>query len=341
MRVRVIGALAVLGGVMLLGLVGGATRSFASSIEACAGGRPLCGAITDTDFVSKSTPTNGRFMNYSVVVRNSGTTSQLTNVTVTATLNDVLDDGTVVPSSAVFVASQSTSQCQQTSTNVLSCVAPNLGRGQSVTYEPLVFRTSTGATVAASRLTLVSHAKETVNDHPRSDPQQDTAITVNDTTYESSDDRSASYAYPGSGLSLNTAPSTIQSSVFPLAVPTAASAFVATLEELPTAGSFCPGCFGQIVRAFGGGIFSAANPFEVLMTTTLAVAPRGTTEATLTVRHLRDGGVIVETQNTCSGAFGTTPPASELPCRRVMIDRFAGLIRTDFFDFVNGDVGIF
>ncbi len=272
---------------MLLGLVGGATRSFASSIEACAGGRPLCGAITDTDFVSKSTATNGRFMNYSVVVRNSGTTSQLTNITVTATLNDVPGDGSVVPSSAVFVPSQSTSQCQQTSTNVLTCIAPNLGPGQSVTYEPLVFRTSTG------------------------------------------------------GLSLNTAPSTIQSSVFPLAVPTAASAFVATLEELPTAGSFCPGCFGQIVRAFGGGIFSAANPFEVLMTTNLAVAPRGTTEATLTVRHLRDGGVIVETQNTCSGAFGTTPPASELPCRRVMIDRFAGLIRTDFFDFVNGDVGIF
>ena len=340
MRVRYPGVLVVLGGVVLLTLVGGTAKSSASTTESCAGGRPLCVAITDTDFVSKSTPTNARYMKFAVTVRNSGTTSQLTNVTLVLTLTDVLGDGSTVPSSAVYIAAQSTSQCRQTSTNVLSCTVPNLAAGQSATFDPLVWSTSTGASVTASRMTAAAHAKETVNDRPPSDPQIDTATATNDTTYETSADRAASYAFGGSTISLNTAPSSIQSTVFPFTVPATASPFVATLEEFSPAGSFCPTCFGQIVRtSVGAGVFSQFNPIEITATTNLSLVPNGVTAATLVVLHRHDDGSVTTISHSCSGAIGTMPPASELPCRRVAFDHMAGTAITDAWDFSNGDWG--
>ncbi len=313
MRVRYPGVLVVLGGVVLLTLVGGTAKSSASTTESCAGGRPLCVAITDTDFVSKSTPTNARYMKFAVTVRNSGTTSKLTNVTLLLTLTDVLGDGSTVPSSAVYIAAQSTSQCQQTSTNVLSCTVPNLAAGQSATFDPLVWSTSTGASVTASRMTAA---------------------------YETSIDRSASYAFGGSSISLNTAPSSIQSTVFPFTVPATASPFVATLEEFSPAGSFCPTCFGQIVRtSVGAGVFSQFNPIEIVATTNLSLRPNGVTAATLVVLHRHDDGSVTTISHSCSGAIGTMPPASELPCRRVAIDHMAGTAITDAWDFSNGDWG--
>ena len=301
-------------------LLSGAGNGVASTSEKCSTGRPFCVAISDTDGVSPST-NEARYLSYALTIRNTGT-SRLTNGRATLTLTDVVA-GAPQPSTAVFQPADSTSQCSFSAAgNVLTWSVPNLGGGKSITCDPLVFTTSTTAGATATTLDADIQFKEKGSDNQPTDPQQDRLLLTESTPYETSGDVDASFARAGKTTELGTDPSDDQSTALALPVPAKANPFVGSVSESGVAGSFCPTCLGEIVSTVGGGIFSTSNPIELL--TTWNFLPKGTTENSLTVRHVRDDGTLEIITASCGGAIGQLPAPGARPCRTVEIDRGPG-----------------
>ena len=303
-----------------IALLGGATNGVASTTERCSPGRPFCVAISDTDGVSPSTG-EARYLSYSLTIRNTGT-SRLTNGRATLTLTDVVG-GLAQPSTAVFQSADSASECSLTAAgNVLTWTIPNIGGGKSITCDPLVFTTSTTAGATATNLDADVQFKEKGSDNQPTDPQEDRLLVSESTSYEGSADVDASFARAGKTTSLGTDPGDDQASKLALPVPANATPFVGSVSESGVPGSFCPTCLGEIVTTVGGGIFSTANPIQLL--TTWNFLPTGKNESNIGVRHVRDDGTLEIITASCGGAIGQLPPAGKRPCRTIDIDRGPG-----------------
>ncbi|MDQ3821790.1 MAG: hypothetical protein M3321_00940 [Actinomycetota bacterium] len=305
---------------LVLVVVGGAANGVASTTEKCSPGRPFCVAISDTDGVSPSTG-GARYLSYALTVRNTGT-SRLTNGRAVLTLTDVVA-GTDQSSTAVFQPADSTGACSfDVAGNVLTWTLPNLAAGKAVTCDPLVFSTSTTAGATATRLDVDVQFKEKGSDNQPTDPQQDRLLVSETTSYEGSGDLDASFARTGKTTTLGTDPADDQSTAFGVPVPSNASAFVASVGESATAGSFCPTCLGEIVTTVGGGVFSASNPIQLL--TTWKFLPSGKNEKNIAVNHVRDDSTLEVITAPCGGAIGQLPPPGRRPCRTVSIDHGPG-----------------
>jgi hypothetical protein len=301
-------------------LLGGAANGLASTTEKCSSGRPFCVAVSDTDGVSPSIGET-RYLSYALTITNTGT-SRLTNGRVTLTLTDVVG-GASQPSTAVFQPADSDGECAFSAAgNVLTWTAPNLAGGKSVTCDPLVFTTPTTAGVTATNLDAEVQFKEKGSDNQPTDPQQDRVLLSEVTSYEGSGDIDASYARAGKTTALGTDPGDNQSTALALPVPANATPFVGSVSESGVAGSFCPGCLGEIVSTVGGGIFSTSNPIQLL--TTWNFLPSGKNESNIGVRHVRDDGTLEIITASCGGAIGQLPPPGARPCRTVEIDHGPG-----------------
>lgn len=100
----------------------------------------------------------------------------------------------------------------------------------------------------------------------------------------------------------------------------------------------CPAgldCFGQQVRT----IATSLSPVNV-QTTFIGKLPSGKNEGNIKIFHDRDAAPDVTITATCSGTFGSEPPTSEMPCRRVAItDHLPNgieIVETDIWDTING-----
>ena len=73
-----------------------------------------------------------------------------------------------------------------------------------------------------------------------------------------------------------------------------------------------------------------------MTTLNAALLPKGVTEKSLIVHHTGSASFTT----ACSGALFTQPTASQvLPCRRVVIDKKAGIVTIDSWDNHQGDWG--
>ncbi len=333
-----------------LALVGGASKSAAEPLSQCrTDGRLFCVDIEDLDGRSH-TVTSPHYMRYIVKIRNTGG-SKLTNGRATLTLTDIIgeDDAITddpegdpddVASSAVFRPSPiSASACKiGSASNVLTCTVPGLPAGAkgSVTYDPLIFVTSTNADATATKLTADVSFKEKGSDNQPSDPNVDSLSAFNPTTYEDNEDEDVSWAFPTAAITLATSTSDEQHSSFPLpTVPAGTPPFTASLIEtdvedvLPADNPCETTCFGQIVKTFAGGV----TPFELLVTWNFV--PSGFTENGGVVYHQPDppGDLEVITES-CDVA---------LPCRDIEIDHLPGgnvIVTIHIRSAGNGSVGI-
>jgi hypothetical protein len=297
-------------------------------------------------------------MKYTVAISRNGGTSNLTNGTLTLTLTDIIGvDDTLPgrdpqvdpddqPSTAVFQASPvSTSKCSVGSaSNVLTCTVQNFPAGADPqVYDPLIFTTSTTATAAATKLTATASFKEKGSDGPPNDPNQDSVIVSEPTTYEANIDEDVSWAYPNAAINLQTSTADNQYSKFPLAVPsTLANPFTATLNEAAVTGTgFCAKCKGEIATTVGGGIFSASKPAHV--TIVWDFKPSGFTESGGTAYHQPDfPGQLEVIVQKCTFAPNTSTPSS-LPCRTINIQNLGGgkvQVTTDIWSAGNGGWGV-
>jgi hypothetical protein len=298
-------------------LLGGGTSGIASTNESCSTGRAFCVSITDTDGVSPSTGET-RYLSYRVTIQNTGT-SRLTNANAKLTLTDIVG-GASQASTAVFQPADSAANCTFTvAGNVLTWTVPNIAGGKSLTCDPLVFATSTTAGATATKLEADVQFKEKGSDNQPTDPQQDRVVVSESTTYETSGDIDASFARSGKTTNLGTDPADNQSTKFAVPVPSSATPFLASVSESPAAGSFCPGCLGEIVKTVGGGIFSTSNPVQLL--TTWNFLPDKKNESNIAVTHVRDDLTVETITASCGGDIGELPPPGKRPCRTVEIDR--------------------
>src|SRR5215210_2357895 len=242
-------------------LLAGATSGFAGdNAEKCfEGGKAVCIKIDDTDAVSPSTATSSHYMKNVVTIRNN-TGSALTNLKITLTLTDRFDNlpsPTTNPSKADYGETDangnrvSTAACAETAvSNVLTCTAPNLGAkgtgSDTVTLQPLVFRTSNAAGVLATTMTVNVAAKEGGKEQPSPrDPTNEEFSWFEETSLEGEEDAQRSWVSPGASVTLQTT-KTGQYSIFPITVPSGLNvALVAKLEESAPSAAFCAACFGQ------------------------------------------------------------------------------------------------
>jgi hypothetical protein len=342
-------------------LTGGAARSSASTTSACSDGRPFCVTVEDLDQRSLST-VSAHYMFYKVTItrKADGGRSNLTNGTLTLTLTDIIgvddtlpgrptDDPNDVPSTAVFQPSPvSTSKCSVgSSSNVLTCTVSNFPAGADPqSYEPLIFKTSTTANAASTKLAASARFKEKGNDNQPSDPNQDTLAVAEYTTYEPDPNLDVSWAYPNASIVLQTStvdtPANDQYSTFPLVIPSAHAPFTASLQETPvTPGvGFCGNCKGEVAQTFGGGIFSASKPAHV--TLVWDFKPSGFTENGGTAYHQPDSGPTEVITTKCTFAPNATTP-SVLPCRTITIQNLGrGKVKvtTDIWSNDNGGWGV-
>ena len=308
-------------------------------------GRYICISIEDADDVSHSEGAPGsvgaidRYTEYTVRVSNGGT-STLTNGSAKVDLNDLLAGDTLAATQGQFVAAPSGCTPSGPSTS-FTCALPSLGASGVATLH-FFARTSTNTSAAAMRLTVLASFKEAASDSEGPASQLDTFTLREKTELEPNPELSASIYFGGAqNVVLATTPGAgDQSSVFrvPKTVGFPTVEFV-TLKEIGSSesGYFCPtgfSCFGQsVATSAAGGIFSAAKPANLVTTMNLSLLPPGVGEKSLRVHHT--GSTPFTTP--CGGAVGDTP--SVLPCRRVVIDRKAGIVTIDSWDNHQGDWG--
>ena len=256
------------------------------------------------------------------------------------TLKDVVD-GIAVTTTAKFVAAPT--GCTSLSLTSFTCPLANLAAfAPGTTIGPFFASTSTNTAATATRLVVTATFKERANDNGTADPQSDVFTLNEDTSLETGEDLSQSVAFFGGSTVLETLGGFRgQSSVFRLPVAAGfAGSTLATLKEFSNgdSGYFCPAafsCFGQSIATSAPGIFSASNLANIVTTMDVALLPKGVTEKSLVVHH--DGTSFT---TACSGDLFTQPSASQvLPCRRVVIDRKAGIVTIDIWDNHQGDWG--
>jgi hypothetical protein len=321
---------------LALGLLGGGAQ--ASTSSSCnPSGRAICISITDVDDVSHSTTTVERYTSYTIEVSNGGG-STLTNGSLVAALTDVVG-GVGQPATARVVSAPD--RCTLLSATSFTCPLPNLAAGAAAPAISFFAATSTDAAASATRLTARATFKEKASDKGTADPQADSFAWFEDTILEAEPDASRSIVFSGGSTVLATLPGHRgQSSVFGVPVGTGfAGSQLATLDEFSSgeSGYFCPAgfsCFGQSVATSAPDIFSVGNLANLVTTLDLALLPNGVTEKSLRVHH-DDASFTTR----CSGDLFTAPSASEVPCRRVVIDRRAEIVTIDIWDNHQGDWG--
>ena len=320
--------------VVAVAFLGGAGTVAASKSIGESDGRALRVTISDDDDMRLSSAGAPRYIRYSINVENFGNAT-LTNGRMTLTLMDTVN-GAELASAAVYQTGPSTSLCSAvdaSTRNVLTCSVPNLGGGADVTYA-LYFQAPSDAGTTATTLTVNASVNERGSDGPPNDPQVDSVNVSNATTYVTGGgavDLDTSWIFPGGGLTLATGSADEQSTTF--RVPGSA-AFLASLKESPAsvAGSFCPGCFGEIVSTdVADGVFSSSTPIEITTVMSLTVVPKGINEKSLVVTHRYDNGSTT--------SFATSCASGTLPCRTVTIDRKAGTMTIVAKDSGNGQWG--
>ncbi|HET7857120.1 MAG TPA: hypothetical protein VFL41_11745 [Gaiellaceae bacterium] len=358
---RIVRRVVLLGVAAAIVLFAGATTGLAGdNPEKCfVGGKAVCIDIDDTDDVSPSTGAVSHYMRNVVKIRNN-TGSALTNLKITLTLTDRFDNAdppTTKPSTADYVEKDangnpvSTAACSESATasNVLTCTAPNLGAAgtatDTVTLQPLVFRTSNSAGVLATTMKVDVAAKEGGREQPSpKDPTNEQFSWSEETLLEGDPNAQRSWVFPGASVTLTTT-KVGQYSTFPINVPTTfGTSLVAKLEESKASeGTFCPTCFGEQLTTVATGIFDATNIVEIQTVVPLTDVPNGVTEKNLTVLHKLDGGGTESITAKCSGEIDSgTPPMSELSCRRVVISQKLGTLTVEAFSkFGNGQWGFF
>ena len=316
--------------------LGAAERSAADTNPPVCAGKPLCITIAGTpDPASRSPVGADHYLAYSVNVANSGATSNLVNVVVTVTWEDV----GVAATTSAYVPASSDSRCSETGTRTLNCTTPkSLGPGASETYA-LIFRTATelGApplSATATSVTATAAAKEQTK--PSKGGSNTAFVTdTNPTSYEGNAELDVSTAGGGLTTTLATAAGFGgQSSKLP--VPAGAPR---GLFELGETGDYtCPTglrCFGQQVITVATGI----SPVNVQATWT-GNLPSGVSESSFVVFHVRDDATEVTISAACSGAlFSGAPSSEEIPCRRVEITHLPQGIATvewEVWDETNG-----
>jgi hypothetical protein len=323
----------------------GSAASASNPTELCnPNGRAICITTSDIDGVSHSTTSFARHTVYTVSIRN-GSGSTLTNVRATLELVDVVA-GVDEPSGGAFVGATLPTVCTLDTPTHATCELSNLAGGAGASLGSFGARTSTNLAAGTMRLDVTVQANERANDRGDPvDPNVDTFTKGEPTSLEQISDLSASIAFSGGSTVLDTSPDDEQFSQFFVRVPAAFTGFqLTTLEEFDAgaAGYFCPAgvtCFGQSVKTSAPGIFSSGNPAELKSTVLLSSVGKGVTPKSLVVHHDPDVGPTIEITAACSGAIGAQPPVAELPCRRVVFDRKAGVAIIDAWDHDQGDWG--
>jgi hypothetical protein len=311
--------------------LGAAERGAADTVSGCAG-KPLCVAITDTPDPASRSPfatahpaDTDHYLTYSVNVANSGATSNLVNVVVTVTWQDI--------GAATTSAYQSSdARCTGTATQTLTCTtSKSLGPGASETYE-LVFRTATELgepplSAAATNVTVTVAAKEQTK--PSKGGSNTAFVTVsNPTDYEPQPELDVSRGGGGLTTTLATAAGFGGQSSKLLVPGDDAPRGLFELRE--TSDYTCPvglKCFGQQVQTVAPDL----SPVNVQATYT-GELPSGLSESSFVVFHVRDPGTVpleVTISAACSGAlFSGEPPSEDIPCRRVEITHLSKGIAT-------------
>jgi hypothetical protein len=332
--------------VVMLGILGGVAQAAPGEPRppGCnPDGRYICITIDDVDEVSHSVA-NGvtRYTSYTVVVSNGGS-STLTNGSATFTLKDVIGSTEGDTTGRVVAVPSDCTATPTGSTSSFTCPLANLPAGGEAPPFSFFAATSTDADADFLRLKVTVTANEQASDNPDNASQTDEFTLDEDTDLEPEPDFSQSVFFFGGSTMLQTAllgatGANDQTTMFEVPVMGAVTG-VASLEEFshPDPDS-CPvvGCFGQNIRAtVTAGVFSASNPANLLTTMNISVLPRGVSERSLTIHNEIDEPFT----DKCSGAVGETPDADELPCRRVVIDRRAGIVTIDIWAPHQGDWG--
>jgi hypothetical protein len=319
-------------------LIGAAAAS--TGPEICGGtDRPACLTISDTDDVARSTESTSRYGTFSFAVRNADPIRL--HPTLALELVDVVD-GSAQPTSAAF-SSPLPAGCSSPAPDELFCELPSVNGGATINFGPAVVRTSTNEAADATRV-LATLSRAPKPDEP--EDEGETLVTSSeDMIYGVLGDTSKSVVFAGASTVLETSDEDVQSSEFPINVPPSFVGFLlTTIAEFDEGeeGYFCgneTGCFGQSVTTFAPGIFSPANPANLLVTIARSEVPKSISSRNLVVTHLRGSGATVEITRTCRGAIGTVPPASQLPCRRISLDIATQLFTIDVWDVDQGDWG--
>ncbi len=332
---------------LVAALFGPGTVAGSTTSQCNPSGRAICISVTDVDNVSNTTQSFARHTVYSTTISNSGG-SMLTNVKVAMQLVDVVG-GVDQTATGTLVAATLPAACTPVGTTGATCVLPNMPAGGTpITLGPFASKTSTNIN-ADQRLDVTVTAKERANDNGSSDPNPDTFTVGEVTDLEPLANFSASLAFAGGSTVLDTTSGADpQSTLFFVTVPGTFAGFqLTTLRELdPTdVGYFCTPaapdrpCFGQSIATNGPGIFSTGNPAELQTTIASDSVSKKVTTTTLAVSHQYANNTIVTFTTQCSGAFGTPPPVSERPCRRVVEDKKLKLWKIDIWDNDQGNWG--
>jgi hypothetical protein len=294
-------------------------------------GKSICVSITDQPQASISPSGSDHYVTDFVTVSNGGSTSNLVNITVTITWQDL---GAATTSEYRPAFSDDRCTPVPNTTRTLTCTAPkSLGPGADITYGPLVFRTATDSTADDFELTVTATAKEQAVEKKGKNPPTAVTSTSNATTYEGSPDEDVSWAGEDDmTVSLATAtPATGQHSKLNVPAGAMPAGDFATLTE-----TTCPTgeatCVGQKITIQASGI-SPVN-LQIFYTGPL---PRRLTENNLVVVH---NGVSIT--RACSGDFFTQPTdlSTAGACRRVSIDKSGPgdpRVIVDAWDVDNGD----
>jgi hypothetical protein len=356
----VVGALA--GALAIIVFLGAAERGAANTVTACAA-KPLCVDITDQgqfdaveDEQASLSPTDSggnvtvpHYLAERVVIRNSGTTSNLVNITLTI---EWVDAGASSTTTA-YVDGFSDERCNAVDADTVTCTVneKSLGPGQATTPYDLIFRTATATSATGVTVTARAAAKEQTKPG-KVDPKNTAfANASNFTSYEPNDDLDVSIAGGGIETSLQTLPTSAVGQQFSiLNLPPTDDAVnprgFYTLSEQDYSGpnaATCPtsslgSCIGQQVTTVAVGL----SPVNVQI---VYIGPLdgGTKESDIQVLHTPDTGPSVLITATCTGAiFSGVPPSAEYDpngCRRVRISNVPGglkMVEVDIWHTSNG-----
>jgi hypothetical protein len=318
-------------------LIGAAAAS--TGPEVCGGSRPACLTISDTDDVARSTESTSRYGTFSFAVRNAHPIRL--HPTLALKLVDVVDEAEQ-PTSAAF-NTPFPAGCSSPVPDELFCELPSVNGGETINFGPAVVRTSTNEAAEATRV-LATLSRAPKPDEP--EDEGETLVTSSeDMIYGALGDTSKSVVFAGASTVLETSDEDVQSSEFPINVPLSFVGFLlTTIAEFDEGeeGYFCPtetDCFGQSVTTFAPGIFSPANPANLLVNVARSAVPKSISSRNLVVTHRRGSGATVAITRTCRGAIGTVPPASQIPCRRISLNTATQIFTIDVWDVDQGDWG--
>lgn len=331
---------------VLIGIgLGPVGQGSAEPISGCAG-KPLCASVADLEWASRSPSVDDRrYMTDSIVVENSGSTSNLVNISVTITWKDEPNPDTTVPTTSTFLplnsfSDEGSGSCLLTAPRTLTCSTPkSLRPGEKLMYSPLVFGTATDTNSAGTTVIVTAAAKEQDRPSKGGTPPNDAVVSVSNTTpYEPRDDEDLSIA--GDGLSATLATASVGSQYSRLPVPASADRELYGLFEAACETGFTclPG--SQLVTTTAPGL----APVNLWITYT-GSTPGGTTEKSIVVLHDRSSTPEVDPV-TISADCGTelfsgVEPAT-IPCRTVEITHLPGgiaRIHVDVWDTENGKWG--